>query len=293
MNRGARREIILGDDRTCGSFLDLLASLPTRFGVHIHGYALMPNHFHLLLESERGELSLAMQHLQAGFTQQFNRLHPRWDGPLFRGRFKNQLVEGDAYWMHLLAYLHLNPVKAGLTPWLDQSRWTSHAAYVGEAKAPAWLRTRELLELFGGADAYLNYTWEVHVGRRPTPAGFDAAKLWSPTRTERLVQPSVAPPRLRSPEEALADVCALTGVDEATLRAGCRGARGNPPRWLAAWWLQRSAGLRLTEIGALLGAEVAQLSRWCSRVRRSRKTPQMGWMSALEERAEEMGVAPR
>lgn len=287
MNRGARREIVLGDDRTCGLFHDLLGALPARFGVRVHGYALMPNHFHLLLESERGELSQAMQHLQAAFTQAFNRLHPGWDGPLFRGRFKNQLVEDDAYWMHLLAYLHLNPVKAGLAPWLDQSRWTSHAAYLGEERRPDWLTTDELLAHFGGARAYLAYTWEVHAGRRAPPAGFDEAKLWTPTRTER-ARPPAPPPRPLGAEQALAQVLAITGVTEEALRANGRGARGNPARWVAAWWLQRGAGMSLREIGELLDAEVPLVCRWCGRVAKALPgTPVGDWARALREGAED------
>ncbi|HUT78334.1 MAG TPA: transposase, partial [Polyangia bacterium] len=111
MSRGARRAPIFRDDIHCGLFLDLLSGLPERFGVDVHGYALMPNHFHLMLESGRGRISNAMAWLLSRYTVQVNRLH-RWDGPLLRGRFHNRMVWHEQHWLHLLAYLHLNPVRA-------------------------------------------------------------------------------------------------------------------------------------------------------------------------------------
>lgn len=285
MNRGARHEVILGSGVTNSAFLTILGDLPDRFGVNIHGYALMPNHFHLMLESTRGNLSQAMQHLQARFTQVLNAMHAGWDGPIFRGRFKNQLVEDDAYWRHLLAYLHLNPVAAKLAPWLDQTHWTSHAAYVGDERAPDWLTTHELLDLFGDVENYANYVWELHVGRRQAPPGFDEGALWAPRRSARLpVSPPSPPPNLLSPDEALAQVCAMTGADLDGLREARRGSRGNPPRWLAAWWLEHGAGLAQSEIAQLLWADVPQVSRWCRRVRRAPMGSALeAWASALRE----------
>ena len=113
MNRGARREAIFLDQQTCVRFLALLGTLPGRFGVRVHGYALMPNHFHLMLESTRGNLSRAMQYLSGEFVRRAN-ARRSWDGPIFKGRFRNRVVETDAYWRDLLCYLHLNPIRAHL-----------------------------------------------------------------------------------------------------------------------------------------------------------------------------------
>lgn len=266
MNRGARRQVLFHDDRACLLFLGLLDELHARFGVGIHGYALMPNHYHLLLHAPRGNLSRAMQHLGSAFTAGLNRLHPGWDGPVFRGRFKNHLVEDEAYWMHLLAYLHLNPVEARLVTHVDASQWTSHAAYVGTASSPPWLQTGEMLDLFGGVEAYRGYLWEVQVGRESGPPDFDPEALWAPSKTARVPQ-AEAPRGVLRAEEALAQVAAVTREPLAALGSSPRGPGGNPARWLAAWWLERAAGLRHEEIGRLLGANPAQVSRFIARVR--------------------------
>jgi REP element-mobilizing transposase RayT len=283
MNRSARREAVFLDDATCATFLMILGDLPARFGVVIHGYALMPNHFHLLLECPRGNLSRAMRYLGATFTAALNRAHAGWDGPVFRGRFKNRVVERDDYWRHLLAYLHLNPVRAHLAPSLDQSYWTSHRAYVGTDTRPEWLHVSDLLDLFGGVEGYRKYAWELHVGRRPGPNDFDPETLWAPRKTERLPAPLPEPrTSLVAPEEALAQVCAVVGTDRAVLERGRRGARGNPARWLAAWWLDVASGLPQNEIGDLLGADGPTVSRWLHRVRAAGQRPQLAaWRTQL------------
>ena len=96
MNRGARREPIFLDDDDRRAMLDLLADLPERFGVRVHGYALMPNHYHRMLESVWGELSRAMRHVGGEFAQRLNRRY-RWDGPVYKGRYRNRMVGTDAY----------------------------------------------------------------------------------------------------------------------------------------------------------------------------------------------------
>lgn len=270
MNRGARHEVILANDVICADFLTILGELRERFDVVVHGYALMPNHYHLMLESRAGQLSQAMQHLGASFTKTLNRRRPDWDGPVFRGRFKNQLVSDDAYWRHLLAYLHLNPVRAGLAPWLDQTRWTSHHAYIGALRPQEWLETDELLGLFGGVEAYLEYVWEHHVGRRAAPPEFDAGKLWRPRRSELLPPLPVEPVVRMEPEEALARVIEVTGVSAGELRGGVFGPHGTPARWLAVWWLQRTCRLQQREIAGLLAANLSQVSRWLRRVEDAR-----------------------
>lgn len=278
MNRGARREPIFPDAPARELFLKLLAELPERFGVRVHGYALMSNHYHLLVETPRANLSRAMQHLGAQFTGLRNRHYPDWDGPLFRGRFKNRLVEEEAYWLHLLAYVHLNPVVAGLASSLDTSRWTSHRAYVGLEPRPPWLHIDELMDLFGGVEAYREYAAEMLQGHETGPEGFDPDELWTPAPTAGLPQPRPEPAPVM---EALSAVCAVTGVGRAALTVSARGATGNPARWLAAWWLERAAGLTHREIGRILGASPVLVSRWIRAIPQSPRAELRRWQLAL------------
>jgi putative transposase len=113
MNGGARHEQVFWNDDSCSLFLDLLGEVVDRYGIVVHAYALMPNHFHLMVESVRANLGKAMQNLQFRYSQEVNR-EPGFDGSLFRGRYKNKLVMDEAHWFYLLSYLHLNPVRARL-----------------------------------------------------------------------------------------------------------------------------------------------------------------------------------
>lgn len=163
-NRTRRCERIFEHDDACELFLQLLAQLPEKFGVRVHGYAIMPDHYHLLLQSD-GNLSVAMQWFKSMFVRKLNARRQGWDGSLFRGRFQSKPVDTDAYWRKVLAYVHLNPVADGLAPSPDAARWTSFDAYVGDA--PDWLTTHELLDLHGGRQGLVDYTEDVQRGTRP------------------------------------------------------------------------------------------------------------------------------
>jgi REP element-mobilizing transposase RayT len=175
-SRGNQQKAIYRDDRDRAHFLELLADLPQRFGVRIHAYILMDNHFHLLLETPEANLSRAMQWLSVSYSVWFNRRHER-SGHLFQGRFKAVLVEDDAAWQEVARYVHLNPVRvtalglnkrqraggrlgAGEAPspqmvaarlkQLRQWRWSSYRAYANYTLAPAWLTRQPLDRLCGG-----------------------------------------------------------------------------------------------------------------------------------------------
>ena len=91
------------------------------FTVHIAGYCLMKNHYHILMQTPNANLSRIMRHIDGIYTQQFNRKY-NLDGPLFRGRYKSILVGGDSYLLELVRYIHRNPLRGGLVNKLDRYR---------------------------------------------------------------------------------------------------------------------------------------------------------------------------
>jgi len=258
MNRGARRAPVFDTDEVRELFLDVLSVLPQRFGVRVHGYALMPNHYHLMLESVTGKLPRAMRHLGGEFTRRLNRKRT-WDGPVFRGRYHNRIVDSDAYWRHLLVYTHLNPVKAGLSE-LEVSEWTSHQAYTGTAERPEWLTTADLQAQFGSEGGYLDYYTAVADDRHPAPADFDPDRLWAPNSTGTTY--------VHAPEDTflelqrgLAAVSELLDQPVESLLTSSRGRGGNPSCWLAAWWLSRGCGVDHGRIAAAMGTTHSVVSR--------------------------------
>jgi hypothetical protein len=80
------------------------------YGVALHGYVLKGNHFHVLVQTPKGNLSEFMRHFNIAYTGAYNRRHKRV-GHLYQGRYKAILVEGDIYLLELSRYLHLNPIR--------------------------------------------------------------------------------------------------------------------------------------------------------------------------------------
>ncbi len=148
MNRGVARRQIFDNDDQRNRFLGCVSVASSSYGIEIHGYCLLGNHYHLLIRSGDGRLSEAMQWIGGRYTQSINYDKGR-DGPLFRGRFAAVQIEDDAHLMQALRYIHLNPLSAGLVSAIENWPWSSAAAYAGAAPCPKWLWTANLLELFG------------------------------------------------------------------------------------------------------------------------------------------------
>jgi REP element-mobilizing transposase RayT len=128
-----------------------------RFEAVIAAYVLMGNHYHLLLRTQRANISKSMQWLGVTYTNRFNSRNSHC-GHLFQGRFKSMLVQNDAYLLQLSYYIHRNPVSAGMAKHLSHYRWSSYANYAYGKKAPDWLNTKLLLSHFRNAeDAHRAY----------------------------------------------------------------------------------------------------------------------------------------
>ncbi len=116
----------------------------------MHAYCLLPNHFHLVIETPQPTLVAGMKWLLGTYTARFNRRHRRF-GHLFSGRYKALVVEGsgDGYLKTVCDYVHLNPVRARLIQAeqpLEAFRWSSYPLYLAPPRQrPSWLRVDRLL----------------------------------------------------------------------------------------------------------------------------------------------------
>ena len=157
LSRGnERRDIFFGDDDR-RRFLDTLGDMAQRFEIDVFVYVLMGNHYHLLLRTPRANLSRAMQWLGVTYTNRFNARHSR-SGHLFQGRFKNMLVQNDAYLLQLSYYIHRNPLRAKMVERLADYRWSSYRAYAYGQIAPEWLNTELILsQLVNAKDRHKAY----------------------------------------------------------------------------------------------------------------------------------------
>ena len=148
MARGNRRQAIFTEDGDYQRFLTFLGREIERRGWRCHAYCLMPNHFHLLVEIGKADLSEGMQRVKGGYAQWFNRRH-ELDGHLFQGRFKAVAIASTWHLLEVSRYIVLNPVRAGLCRHPGAWRWSSYRAMVGAARKPSFLTLDRLLEHFG------------------------------------------------------------------------------------------------------------------------------------------------
>ncbi len=149
--RGNERKEIARDDEDRDTFVRILGSAVKRYGWTLHGWVLMPNHYHLVMETPRPTLSAGMMQLGSVYTQAFNR---RWkrSGHLFQGRFFSLHVQRESHLLELLRYTALNPVRAGLVKAPGAWRWASYRATAGLEKRPPWLETEWVLSQFRGRE---------------------------------------------------------------------------------------------------------------------------------------------
>jgi len=154
MNRGDRRERIVMDDADRQRFIDTLGEACAKTGWQVHAYVLMPNHFHVVVETPQPNLVAGMKWLLGTYTSRFNRRHKLF-GHLFSGRYKSLIVDGSGsgYLKSVGDYVHLNPARAKLVvadaP-LKSFAWSSWPAYLlPPSQRPAWLRVDRLLGAWG------------------------------------------------------------------------------------------------------------------------------------------------
>jgi len=152
--RGIEKRNIFLDDSDRIFFLEKVGANLPRWGIRCHAWALMPNHFHLLLQSTEGRLPSFMRCLLTVYSRYFNSKHNRV-GHFFQNRYKSPIVGKAAYFREVVRYIHLNPFRSGIVRSvgeLGDFLWTGHRKIV-DGGYPDWQDTEMLREEFGGGSA--------------------------------------------------------------------------------------------------------------------------------------------
>lgn len=113
--------------------METIRRIVERFGVEVHAYVLMNNHYYLLIRTRDANLSKAIQWLGLTYSMWFNRRHVR-SGHLFQGRFKSFVIENYRYFTAMSFYIHGNPTRAGLAQNFLDYPWSSYPTYVAARK---------------------------------------------------------------------------------------------------------------------------------------------------------------
>ena len=141
-NRGLAKRTMFEGERDFRMFLAFLAREVRAGRLEVHAFCLMLSHYHLLVRSPNGQLSVAMANVQREYSRWFNRSRRR-DGPLVKDRFKSKVVRDMAYRCNVVTYIHDNPVSAKEVA--NQADFRASSAWYWarrqEHKMPKWLAT--------------------------------------------------------------------------------------------------------------------------------------------------------
>jgi len=292
MVRGIEQGSIVRDDSDRVEFLRRMGLLAKTSGTSIYAFALMTNHAHILLKSGSIGLSLYMRRLLSGYAQYFNRRHKRV-GHLFQNRYKSVICEEEAYFDKLVAYIHLNPLRAGLVASLRELAlypWSGHAAIMKKVCCD-WVEREYVLHCFGSREgaareAYLAFLeeemgidrekefsgggllrshggWEQvqSMRKKGTKVLSDERILGSDAfvrdvlkeAEERMALPLSADERSMLINEDIEQECRKAGITEAFLRSRSRSGMLASIRKVLALKFVYDYGLSMAETGRRLG----------------------------------------
>ncbi len=278
-SRGNERKAIFRDDIDREKFLELIGRTVEQFGIHVHAYVLMDNHYHLLIETPRAGLNRALRYLNGVYTQAFNRRHKRV-GHLFQGRYKAILVEKDSYLLELSRYIHVNPwrVKRSMDP--IKYPWSSLGSYVGARAAPSWLTVGDVMSQFGskGKREYRQFVvdgikegirtpWDEVRGQAVIGSEEFVEEMMNRHSGERGKKTEVARRKELvgiKPEAIMAAVGKYYGIKPEEMKE--RGWRYTEPRYVASYLMRRYGLLGLREIGERVGLHFSAVGNAVQRV---------------------------
>jgi REP element-mobilizing transposase RayT len=271
----------------------ILEETIARFRLRLHGYVLMENHYHLILETPEGNLSRAMQWLNVRYSTWFNRRHRRI-GHLFQGRFKAIIADPHQWGLVLSRYVHLNPLrtrshalskpqrqevatgkrKAAAAAevgkrllFLNAYRWSSYRAFAGYEPQPAWLETHGIASLIEGDPRRWRSKYRALVEQgaqegasSPWPALEAQAVLGGQALVEEVRtqikegRREIVGKRSLSRRRTFEDAVAIVERHRRRPWEEFRERRGDPGREMVFWLARRHTGLTLGQLGERSGA---------------------------------------
>lgn len=266
-------------------FLDTLARARERDGLTILAWCLLSNHYHLAVRAGAVPLARTMGFVQARFGQDLNR-RTGAAGPLWQSRYKAKLVSDERYLTQLVAYVHLNPVAAGIVSDPARYEFSGHGELIGAA-APRLVDVDGTLALFdaspaGARRAYLRL---VKGGRTASWAGEGPGRLpwWQRERDVPIVAPPAGPRldplgRSAGPERQRLDAvafveraCSVLGVAADCLSSPEKDREVCEIRYLVGGLAIERWRVRAAKLAAVVGRRPEVISRWAARAGERRR----------------------
>jgi REP element-mobilizing transposase RayT len=279
--RGNERQKVYRDEKDRTEFLEMVERSSRRYQVSILGFVLLGNHFHLIAQTHRANLSRWMHWLMVTYTVYFNWRHRR-SGHLFQGRYKSFLVESEKgdYVLELSRYIHLNPVRgkhlgqgspSQRRERLRRYRWSTYPGYAGLAKQFPFIEEERVLEQVGGpvGQRRVNYRRFVEEGLlREIETPWELVRWQSALGSEsflrrvqdRMQEKKEGRREIRGVREAECSLDPMKVVKQVAKAYGETVARvkdepvyGLEARNVAIWLVWERCGLSLRQVGEFFG----------------------------------------
>ena len=286
-NRVGQGQRPFSDDVEAATFFDLLREVKKRDGLVVFAWCLLPNHYHLAVRARSVPLGRTMRAIQHRYALGFNRRRGVL-GPVWQGRYKAKLVEDQSYFDQLMAYIHLNPVKAGIVEDPARYRWCGHHELIRKTQEPL-IDVDDALSGFGATlrSARAAYVRTLKGASTASWIGERVDRLpWWLTGDDREIQPVDSGPYvdfqgrstgLERPSLSVAEYVEAA-VDELGVERAELAGRGRKP-----------ATVRLRELLAVVGVERYGISvkALAEELGRSRATASSWVNRGAAKRAEE------
>ena len=290
--RGNERRAIFRGDEDYEWMVAAIGEMVTRHRVRLHGYVLMENHYHLIVETPEENLSRAMQWLNVSYSTWFNRRHRR-SGHLFQGRFKAIIVDPPEWGLELSRYVHLNPLRtrnfalnrnqrqkiatgrakgaaskdiARRLLALNSYRWSSYPVFAGYRPEPPWVVTAAVASLVGGNPRRWRATYRALV---ETGASEGAASPWPAVEAQTVLggeamleevrtqikegRREIVGKRALSRRQSFEKAVSVVSAHRGEKWEAFKDRRGDPGREMVWWLARRHCGMSLAELGLRAG----------------------------------------
>jgi len=236
----------------------------------------MDNHYHLFIKTNKPNLSQGIHYLNSSYANWFRNKH-QMIGPLFQGRFKSILVDADNYALILSAYIHLNPLRAGIIRQLEDYPWSSYLDYLNLRKSnitdPSFVLNLIDHNTFKAISKYRKYVNENQDIKNPIRESYHHVALGSETFIEKIKEKiedigqrrEIPSTRFLSKYDVDTIIIKMTQALHIERRMVFDKKRGNLNRSLAIYLIKRFTPLSLSEIGELFEMDYSAVSQTAKR----------------------------